>query len=84
MNLEPTNKPVVPTPIVQIRITLMSDGALNVNGFPTKLETALAIMQDAIAAIVKHFVDGAKEGKLDETNTFEQSRILTPDNKVPI
>ncbi len=78
------DKPVVPTPIVQIRITLLSNGALNVNGFPTKLETALAIMQDATAAIVKHFVEGAKEGKLGEDNSFEQSRILTPDNKLPI
>ena len=81
---KPIEKPVVPTPIVQIRITLMSDGAMNVNGFPTGLNAALAIMQDATAAIVKHFVEGAKEGKLDETNSFEQGRILTPDNKVPI
>ena len=81
---KPVEKPVVPTPIIQIRIILMSDGAMNVNGFPVKLETALAIMQDATTAIVKHFVKGAKEGKLDETNSFEQSRILTPDNKVPI
>lgn len=81
---ESAEKPVVPTPVVQIKITLMSDGAMNVNGFPTELEIALAIMQDAIAAIVKHFVEEAKEGKLDHDNSFMEDKILTPGNGVPI
>jgi len=81
---KPVEKPVLPTPIVQIRITLLSDGALNVNGFPTRLDAALAIMNDAQAAIIAHFVRGAKEGKLDENNAFEDKRILTPSNKVTI
>lgn len=76
--------PVVPQPVVQIRITLLNNGSLNVNGFPIGLDSALQIMQDAHTAIVKHFVQGAKDGKLDDTNIFIQNKIITPGNKVII
>lgn len=81
---ELTEKPVIPTPVVQVKIILLSNGSLHVGGFPTRLDSALAIMQDATIAIINHFMKGAREGRLDENNSFEKGKILTPDNKVPI
>ena len=63
--------------IVRIEITLMDNGSLSVTGFPMHLDTAMRIMGQAMAAVAKHFIQGAKDGKLDADNNFD-SNVLIP------
>lgn len=67
-----------PYPVVNIQIILFDNGSLNINGFPAKLGFAIEVMQNATTAIINHFIKGAKGGKLDENNAFENNKTLAP------
>lgn len=76
--------PVVPHPLMQMKITLLSNQTINVNGIPLDLDTALDVLAGATKAITQHFVRKAKEGKLDDTNRIIQNKIIAPGNKLVV
>ena len=75
-------KPVVPYPIGQMKITFMSNGGVSVNGFPTVLEIAQEWLSAANRAVIRHFIDKAKAGELDENNKIIEKSIIVPDKKL--
>lgn len=83
-NAQNINTPIqaIPTPIMQMRITVLNNGTISVGGIPSKLETALEILANANKAIVRHFINKAKEGELDDNNTTIKNRILTQDKRI--
>lgn len=74
----------IPKPIMQMKITVLDNKSVVVNGIPANLRTALGILFDANKAIVDHFVNKAKEGELDDKNTIIQNKIIAPSNKIII
>jgi len=77
-----TDKPVVPHPIAQMKITLLSNGGIAVNGFPNNLEVAQDWLSAAQKVIVRHFIAMAKAGELDENNRIIEKSIIVPDKKL--
>ena len=73
-----TDKPVVPQPIAQMKITLMNNGRIAVNGFPGDLEVAQDWLSAAAKVIVRHFITCAKAGELDENNRIIEKSIIVP------
>ena len=71
-----------PQPIAQMKITIMSDGAVNVTGFPTDMYIARHWLSRADVAIVDHFIKLAKAGKLDENNVVIEKKIITQDKSL--
>ena len=57
------DKPVIPQPIAQMRITIMDDGGVNINGFPNNLAGDLdennKIIEKKIITPNEKLVDGA-------------------------
>jgi hypothetical protein len=76
------SKPVHPQPVFQIKITALSDGSVNINGFPNNLKVTLDMMTAGTQAVISHFISKAKEGNLDDNNNIIPSKILTPDKKL--
>lgn len=74
----------IPKPIMQMRITVLDNKSVVVNGIPANLRTALSILFDANKAVVDHFIGRAKEGELDDKNTIIQNKIIAPSNKIII
>jgi len=70
-----------PQPVQQMRITVMDNGQVVVNGFPSNLHTSLLILHRAYKAVTLHFIDAAKNGQIDNYNLVE-SKIITPDKKL--
>ena len=81
-NSEPSQPPAHPQPVIQCRITAMSDGNVNVNGFPTTLLTFLDLFFAAFKAVIVLFIKQAKAGYLDDNNTIIPKKILTKDNNL--
>jgi len=77
-----TEKPVVPQPIAQMKITLMNNGGIAVNGFPNDLESAQEWLSAAAKVVVRHFITCAKSGELDEHNRIIEKKIITQDKKL--
>ena len=73
-----------PKPLMQMKITLLDNKSVIVNGIPSNLRTALSLLFDANKAVVDHFVGQAKDGNLDEVNTIVQKNIISPINKILI
>lgn len=69
-------------PIGAVKIIIMSDGSVNVNGFPTDLHVALAWMNTATRAVINFFIDKAKRGELDSNGKVEEKKILTRDKNL--
>jgi len=59
----------------------MPSGGINVNGFPTQWSIATAILNSAMGVINGHFIQKAREGKLDDSLCIIESPILLPDKK---
>ena len=76
-----TNIPAHPQPVFQIKITALSDGSVNINGFPNSLKTTLDMMTAGTQAVISHFINKAKEGNLDDNNNIIPSKIVALDNK---
>lgn len=51
---------------------------VRLDGIPPNMNQALELVFHAAKSIVFLFVERAKEGKLDETNTIIESKIITP------
>jgi len=81
-NSEPSQQPAHPQPVVQCRITAMSDGNVNVNGFPTNLLASLDLFFAAFKAIIVLFINQAKAGNLDHRNTIIPKKIIQQDKKL--
>ena len=86
-NKEDASKPQSPLPahaqpIVQIKITAMSDGNINVNGFPTSLLTTLDLIFAAFRAIIIKFVETAREGNLDDEYKVIPKKIIEQDKRL--
>lgn len=75
-------QPIVPHPVMQMKITALSDGSVAVNGIPNNPNTALQLIAGATAAITNLFIGKAKEGQLDDANNLVESKIITPDKKI--
>ena len=71
-----------PVPIGAMKVIVMSDGSVNVDGFPTDLHVAISWMDSATRAVINYFIDKAKRGKLDSNNRVEQKKILTKDKRL--
>ena len=71
-------KPVVPQPVAQMKITLLDNGGIAVNGFPNDLETAQEWLSAANKVVVRHFIGKAKAGELDENNRIIKKTIIVP------
>ena len=79
LKLEDVEKPVYP--IGQMKITFMSNGRVIVNRFPAVLEIAQEWLSAANKAVVRHFIDKARAGELDENNTIIEKSIIVPDKQ---
>jgi len=55
-------------PVFQININVMSDGRVNVNGFPNCHTAISEIMDRAELEINRYFIELAKKGQLDKFN----------------
>ena len=73
-----------PQPVLQAKITAMSDGSVSVNGFPSNLSTALHLITAAHNAVINHFINQAKAGNLDDNNTIIPPKIITSQKPVLI
>ena len=83
-NKEDTSKPqsplpAHPQPVIQIKITAMSDGNINVNGFPNSLLTTLDLFFAAFKAVIVQFVKTAREGNLDDEYKVIPKKIIEQD-----
>lgn len=76
--MSPNNKPAHSQPVIQIKITAMSDGNVNITGFPNNLRACLDILYAGGQAIIAHYIAEAKAGNLDEHNNIIPSQVLTP------
>lgn len=77
-----TEQPAAPQPVSQMKITAMSDGNINVTGFPTNIHAALQTIAGAMQAIARHFMSEAVAGNVDESGTIVPKKIITKDNKL--
>ena len=83
MKKKKTNdKPVEPAPVWVIQIILYSDGIVRPKGFPNEHEAASELMEKGLRAMHKHFIQKAKEGKLNDLNQETEGRILVPDKRI--
>ena len=80
-NDNPLKQPAVPHPVMQMKITALSDGTIAVNGIPHNPNTALQLIAGATGAITNFFMNKAKEGKLDDKNNLIESKIISPSDK---
>lgn len=69
-----SEKPAHPQPILQLKITAMSDGSVNVNGSPNSLRACLDVIHLGSQAIIAHYITEAKAGNLDEFNNIIPSQ----------
>jgi len=76
---QPQTAPAHPQPVLQLKITAMSDGNVNVNNFPQNLLAAMDILFVAFKTIVVFFVNQARNGTLDDKYTVIQKKIITKD-----
>lgn len=67
-----------PAPLFQVRITVLSDGGINVMGFPKDLNAALSIMDQGKNTVVKWFIQQAKENRLNNRNVVDGGNIIVP------
>lgn len=70
-------------PNIVIRIEVYKDGRVEVMGFPFNFNAAMEVMTAGMKRLTSYFVGMAKEGKLDDNLTIEQSRIVKPNMAVP-
>ena len=68
-------------PKYTIVIEALHDGSINVNGFPTQWSVATAILNTAMGVVNNHFIQNAREGKVDDNLCIVESPILLPDKK---
>ena len=69
-------------PKITITIKAMADGTINVEGFPTTWALAENILNTAATVVNNHFIQKAREGKLDDKlSIIESTNILLPDKK---
>ena len=71
-----------PQPILQCRITAMSDNTVNVNGFPTSLLAVFDLFFAAFKAVIMVFIARAKEGSLDDQNNIIPKKIIQQDKRL--
>lgn len=71
-----------PQPVAQMRITIMDNGSVNVNGFPADLREAMSWLFMAKEAVISYFINLAKAGELDENNRVIQKKIITKDKTI--
>jgi hypothetical protein len=76
------SKQTHPQPVFQIKITALSNGSVNINGFPNSLKVTLDMITAGAQAVISHFISKAKEGNLDDNNNIIPSKILTQDKKL--
>ena len=81
MNNNGDKKPQ-PQTILSININCMSDQTISVSGFPPNLFQSLDILATAQKAILSHFLNQSKEGKLDDNLSIITSPIITQDKKL--
>ena len=55
-------------PVFQIKINVMPDGNINVDGFPNDHTAISAIMEKAGREVNRYFIELAKKGQLDDFN----------------
>ena len=67
-----------PVPLFAVRINVFNDGSINVMGFPTRLDAALQVMDMAKNTMVKHFIQQAKENRLNDQNVIDGGNIIVP------
>ena len=79
---KPQPAPAHPQPVIQIKITAMSDGNINVNGFPTSLLTTLDLIFAALKAVIIQFVKIAREGNLDDEYKIIPKKIIEQDKRL--
>ncbi len=65
-------------PIRTVTVQFFSNGTLSLSGFPNGLDNALVCMDAAKNAVVKYFIDAAKEGRLDDQGYVAKKRITEP------
>ena len=81
MNNNGDKKPQLQT-ILSISINCMSDKTISVSGFPSNLFQSLDILATAQKAVLAHFLNQSKEGKLDNNLSIITSPIITQDKKL--
>ena len=74
-------KQALPAPVMQIRINLLSNGDINVQGFPNDHTAASEIFEKALRVVNQYFIELAKQGQLDELNR-KKDGILIPDKRI--
>lgn len=71
-------------PQFRIIITVMPNGQLGVQGFPTNRFLARNIMEGALNAVEDVFFRAAEDGNLDPKGNLQQSPIIQQDKRIVI
>jgi len=69
-------------PVYSITISIMSDNQVMVKGFPKSLDLCTGILDQGKKAIIDHFIEAAKDGKLNDQNVIDGGKILVPDKRI--
>ena len=80
-NKNKKQKKVLPAPLMQVRVNLLSDGSINVMGFPNDHTAASEILEKAMRVVNQYFIELAKKGQLDDFNCKKEG-ILVPDKRI--
>lgn len=67
------------SPVIQVLISCLQNGQVQVSGFPHNMFHALDVLRAAEQAVLSHFHELAKAGKLDENLAFIQPAVITPE-----
>ena len=77
-NSEPKNNKPRPIPVINIRLNFMSDGGVDVNGFPDDFVQAMACMASATRAVAAYFVRGAADNRHDANGRKKSGIVIAP------
>jgi len=67
-----------PAPVLQIRITLLSNGVLDVRGFPAQFEKAMTLMNEGQLVVAREFIKAGMENRLNDDLVMDAGKILAP------
>lgn len=73
---EQTRKEEGEKPLFQTVITVLKNGNIQVQGFPSAVRTAIKLVSDFNEAMMMYFVEAARNGKLDLQGKIIKSPIL--------
>jgi hypothetical protein len=71
-----------PIPIHTAHIVVYSNGAVAASNFPGNMNECLQLLCDVQKALMRTFMQIAKEGRLDDNGNIKKSSIVKPDKRI--